>query len=245
MPTIQEWNQLAATVRRQEDEIRNMAARMDALRSGSGGGFNAPAMPAEPGTIWSFFAKVAWADREYVYPHAMRFEAEIQGTDDGAGNPTDGVPVQPVALPVVADGYFFVAELFAEVEIDPTNPLEAMSPQYVKFQIEDDTRRNATFGRDPLEMTSLAPTQYRQGRPLTFSEYPMAWAPKVNIRTTFYPMAGFPTWGNQCRGMVTTRTARILLNGVIASESLVKRIFAQNEGLMQRLGLTGDATRRR
>lgn len=239
-------NNHAATIRRLEDQIRAMDA---ILKSGqapaSAETFLGSALPAIPGSIWAFFAKLAWANRDLVYAHAMRFEAEITGAADATGTPIDGVAVTPSQFEVVSDSWFFVARLYVDVEIDPSNVLEQNSPQYVKFNLSDDSRQNALYARDPLSMNDFAPTLYRAANPLVFTEYPMAWRPQAKISATFYPMAGFPVAMASSTRAVTTRTARVIMEGVNVQKEVVTRIIDQNDDFLKRINLIGGMPRRR
>lgn len=240
MPSIQEVvNSLAATVRRQQEQLAALqkqlvgAALSPATPATDNILRNATGLPAVPGSVWAWLAKLAWCDRDIVYPQELEFWVDLVGAVDGGGTPVDGTALNPTTPPKVnADSFFVCYEIRGYVERDPTNPNEDETSQYVNFQLEDDSR-NAPFGRDTINMRTLAGTKWTVGVPFNFSDVPMAWWPDCQLKVTFSPLAGFPDAG--VVSAITQRTTRrvgIQLIGMNVRRHLVDNLLNENRRIL-------------
>jgi hypothetical protein len=172
------------------------------------------------GDLWSLLDRIAWADPDLVRSHVMPLEVAVQGVALA-----DGVPVQSPG-DVVAGSYFIIRRLTGFVEIDPTDPLESVSSQYITVQLEDAERQNPVF-RSSFRMKSLVGTLFEPGTPMEFDEAPVAFLPRARVIATFTPLNGFPSAASALTNL-TTRTAALRLDGVLVKESLVDALKSQN-----------------
>lgn len=224
--------QVAAFIRRLDDRMKAVEARGAGTGSPTHPDVRASVgLPAVPGSIWSFLAKMAWADRDFVFAHIIELRADLDGAVDGAGIPTAGAAVVVPDIKIIAGYYFFCHQLSASIAGDPSNPLEETIGDYCNFQLDDDSRQ-APLGQDVINMGELCGSKYRTPVPMRFTEYPLAWWPDCQLRCTFYPLPGFPAAVEHSITQATTRAAVVQLHGMLVRKPIVDNLLGENRKLI-------------